>query len=519
VTPPIPRSLGSRVAPLAWVAAPASAGLLLLWIGTSAGVGLPPDAATYVPAAYNLRHGQGYTLTTPEGGASPVTHFPPLYSAVLALLGPDPLDRVRPLHGAILVGNVVLVAWLLARAAPGSFWLPLLGATAMALSPVLLELHAAAVSEPLWLILTFASLGLLAEHLAQPRRGALVGAAALAGLAFLVRYAGVALLGTGALLLIAREAPARRRAAEVMGFLFLASLPMAAWMLHNVLTTGAPTDRALVFHPLGAKKLLQMLDTFARWFMPGAHAALLGLPLLVVAVGALDCARRRAATRPPRHPLPRVLLGYSGIYLAFLVTSISLFDAATPLNDRILSAVFIAAWIVALLGAHRWIAVRDSRRLARLLAVLVAVLLAGYAGEAHDWARLRARDGGAAYGSRAWRASPTIDLVRALPEGVSIYTNAPDAVRLLAGRASSMLPRHIDDGTRLPVSDYPRRIADLRDAVRAGALIVWFDRMNWRRYLTRPKRLRAMLPIRPAQKLPDGVVFVYEPSRERPDDG
>jgi 4-amino-4-deoxy-L-arabinose transferase-like glycosyltransferase len=514
------RSLGRGVPPLAWVAAPAGAGLLLFWIGTGAGVGLPPDSTTYVDAARSLRDGLGYALSTPEGGARPITHFPPLYSAVLAglaLLGPDPLDLVRPLHAAILAGSVALVVWLLARAAPGSLWLPLLGAAAMALSPVQLELHAQAVSEPLGLILTISGLGLLAAHLAQPRRGALMGAAALAGLAFLTRYAGVALLGTGALLLLAREGPARRRAAEATLFLSLASLPMAAWMLHNALATGAPTDRSFAFHPVGARALLTMLETFAGWFAPGAPVASIGLPLLVLVIGVIDCVRRRVVPRPPCDPLPRVLLCYAGVYLAFLIVSISFFDAATPLNDRILSPVFVVAWIVALLGARHWIAVRERRGLAWLLAALAAVPLAGYANEARDWARLHARHGGGNYGSRDWRASPTIDFVRGLPESVSIYTNAPDAVRLLAGRASRMVPRRIDSGTRQPVSDYPLRIAELRDAVRVGAPIVWFDRVRWRWYLTPLKTLREVLPIRRTQKFTDGSVFVYDPSRERPE--
>ena len=92
--------------------------------------------------------------------------------------------------------------------------------------------------------------------------------------------------------------------------------------------------------------------------------------------------------------------------------SSSFFDAGTPLNDRILSLVFVALWVLAQLGGHHWLRIRPARALALALGLLCAVLLVSYGVVTTHWARARSLQGGIGYGSVAWRQSPTIALVR-----------------------------------------------------------------------------------------------------------
>ena len=70
------------------------AGLLL---ATRLGIGLSTDSAVYIGAARNLESGRGLTVPFGREIGAPLTIAPPLFSAMLAMIGFFGLD---PLTGA-----------------------------------------------------------------------------------------------------------------------------------------------------------------------------------------------------------------------------------------------------------------------------------------------------------------------------------------------------------------------------------------------------------------------------------
>lgn len=516
----------SRVNSIAWVglATGVGVGVALLARATQLSIGLAPDSATYIGAARSLLAGEGYALPSIAAGVwVPVVHFPPLYSALIAVLcgfGGDPFAVVRALHLVLFAANVALAGGLLIAAVPGSRWLPGVAAAAIALAPGMLWIHAVALSEPLFILIAFSSLGLLAVHLETRQLSALVAAAALAGLACLTRYVGVSLLGVGLLLLLLRDLPWRRRVGEAAAFVAISASPMAAWMLRNVLVSGTVTDRSVVFHPLGSDQLRAAFQTLGSWLQFETHAGIAAAAGIAFGFGAWQCARDRRLEISKSPALTRVLLVFVGAYLGLLVVSISFLDAGTPLNSRILSPVFVALWILALLAVSRWMRRRPSRAVASLLGLLAAALLAAYGWHSETWSRERAEQGGILYGSVAWQRSATIEVVRELPKHVQIYTNGVDAVRLLAGRPTRVIPRLLDAGTREPVPDLERRIGELRENLRTNVVvIVWFNQITWRNYLPTPAQLQQWLPISRARRLRDGSIWVYARGADRQDGG
>ncbi|MCZ7551666.1 MAG: hypothetical protein B6D39_04155 [Anaerolineae bacterium UTCFX2] len=63
--------------------------MLMIWI-TPFGSGVSPDSVTYIEGAKSLLSGQGYSRD-----GSPITHFPPLYSLFLAIVGIFKNDLVQ----------------------------------------------------------------------------------------------------------------------------------------------------------------------------------------------------------------------------------------------------------------------------------------------------------------------------------------------------------------------------------------------------------------------------------------
>ncbi len=135
----------------------------------------------------------------------PVTHFPPAYPAVLALLGTfgvDPLRAARLLAAVLFGLNTLLLGilgWRMTRWLPAGILLSLL----FVLNESLLRLHASALSEPLFIFLTLLAFWMFdLYHERDAHWLWLVACGTLVGVAYLTRYAGLALAATTVIALV-----------------------------------------------------------------------------------------------------------------------------------------------------------------------------------------------------------------------------------------------------------------------------------------------------------------------------
>jgi len=495
----------------------ALAGMLWLAHATRHGIGVAPDSVSYIEAARSLGAGHGVS-TSQENSAEvrPLTRFPPLYPAAIAAiawLGPDSIDAARWLAIALLGANVVLVSLLVSRSAPGARWLPVVGAVLMASSPEIAMIHGTALSEPLFLLLGFSGLLFLSRQIETPKGLTLLAGSLLIALAFLTRYVGAALVATGILaILLAPGLRLRKRVTNAAAFASIATLPIAIWALRNQLGGASATGRRFAVHPIDGDALTLAIRSIGQWLLAGhggeVVAGLLGAGLLLCT---LHWLRVRTATVA----MPRILSFFVLAYLVFLVVSISFLDAATPLNGRILSPVFVATLVLALCGVRAAIRAGRGSVPAILAALLALIFTLAYARDTSEWVRDRAAVGGAGFGSLAWRQSETMRRVTEFPADAPIYSNGRDAIYILTGRATRWFPPPVDAETREPRPDYAREIEGIRAALRAqDASLVWFDLISWRWYLPSLSELSQRLPIRRDSRLRDGAIWRYDPSRD-----
>ena len=128
------------------------------------GLGLSPDSVVYIGAARSLLTGHGFSLPGDPApfSFSPITHYPPLYSSLLALVGTlaDPLDGAIWLNVAAFSTNNYVAGFLL-FAVLGSWQLALLGSLFTLTAFPLVQAHTMAWSEALFIMLEFLSILLL----------------------------------------------------------------------------------------------------------------------------------------------------------------------------------------------------------------------------------------------------------------------------------------------------------------------------------------------------------------------
>ena len=463
----------------------------MLLLVTPYGVGLSPDSLTYLGAARNIESGRGFTMPPTD---EPVAHLAPGYSLVLAAvgaLGSGPLVAARWLSAALFGLNIFLI-YQLGKNSLGEGWpagglIVAVAALALLARP-LWEIHLMAWTEPLFIAFCLAALWALGSSLQTPGRLQLALAGVFLAGAILTRYAGLSVWAAclAGLVLIHRGS-VRRRLLDASILSAISLLPFALWSARNLWEAGTATNRTIRFHPITWDRAHEGLSTVASWMLVPVQASgwvklgVIGSFAAILLGGAawwLTARRDPGRPSPVGGPVPPVV-GLAGlcvlVYPLFLITSLSLVDANTPLDQRILSPLFIFALFPAIFGLGAWQRILANRRFARLLPVAcVAVFALSHGAWSYSLAAKSAREGIGFNGLR-WRDAGLIQVLREIPAGQPVYSNSPDAVFFLTGREAKRLPTAFHAMTQAANPHYRAEMSRVGQELAAGGGLVYLD--------------------------------------------
>jgi hypothetical protein len=490
------------------------------------GVGTGFDQGTYIGAARNLLAGRGLSIPWGEASGQPMTQFPPLYPLVLAgvgAFGADPWQAARYLDVVLRAVDLLLaagVAWRI-KATPAA---PLLAAFLLCCSVHMEFVFGSAWSEPLFLALMLISLALLAEFVVVRSTKLLVACALAAAAALLTRYVGLALVLSGTVVLLWRlDTPmlSRMRFAAIFGGIGLA--PLVVWLLRNA--AEAPTiagNRAPGAHAVPIAHFTTGLFTLLDWVMPSNIAVRLVTPEglvspvggAVLGVAALGIAVLLWKARPTLQPkvtlsqeLTLTLATFSSVYVVCVLLSILMFDDLTQLDSRILSPVYVCLVILASAygGEALTSAWLNRRRLRPVMAGVCAVFVGAYALRFGALAE-RAHVEGVIYSNLAWLRSPTMQAVQLLPRDARVFSNAPDAIYMLANRNAYEIPFSSNsDAFLLDLSDRLHQTS-------TPIVLVYFDDPNIAyRQPVPPQVVSNSLALQNVNHYSDGAMYEVTP--------
>jgi 4-amino-4-deoxy-L-arabinose transferase-like glycosyltransferase len=441
-------------------------GILVVLYATRWGAALSDDSYFYIHAARDLLSGNGFTLTP---------HFPPLlplWLSTAGLFGFDPLEAIRWTNAFAFGINILLTGWLI-RMISNSTVFSLVGALLFLASNTLIEAHAWAMSEPLYISLSLLGFGLFLKTHRKERFPTLLLAGVVFGLAAATRYIGVSLLLAATLVLISllTTSEPNKRFQYGFGFGLAGAAPLLVWVIRNQLLTGRPTTRVLAWHPIEASQWLAGFNTILLWISPGrlvhgkeiywlAAAGLLFFSWLFVTA-------RRKRNHLGHHILSLLsstgvllLLLYVTSYLSLLVLARMLFDSRIPLDGRLLSPVLSTALILMMvLFAKLW-----SWRGVWVRAFLVmACLFLLVVNSTRSLEMVRSyHENGRGYASARDHISETYAYLRNKPD-IPIYSNAMAAVYFWTGRDTQPIPSSAG-------------LAEMKaDMQQTGAFMVIFD--------------------------------------------
>lgn len=481
-------------------------GTFLVLKATPEGLSLSDDSIAYVAGARSMLAGHGYREAWLASN-QPVTHFPPGFSSVLAffgLFGLDPLRGTRFVNALLFGLNTGLLGIVVWRMTP-SLVAGLVIAALFVTNSEMLQVHTSAMSEPLFIFLSLCAFWNFDLYFERPPssvgRGIagewwwLVASAVFAGMAYLTRYAGLALVATFIVAICVLRTNWRKRFVSI-GIFLAGFLPFAlGWALRNRLIAENATNRTFAWHPITAENIEIGLRVFSEFFIPvetwrrellkaGFIDWLVVIVLGVVLIWTLFKAwkyiskpRQASALERGGKESREVVSFTTGLYIfayiASIVASMTMFDAATKFRLRILSPAFVGLLIL-LVAFGIWM-----RKKYRPLVIIATIIALGFSVYKQSLTVAQWSKGGLGYASFQWYDSQAMEYLRGVPDDMKIYTNEPAAVYLYTGRGAYVLPSRYDSATAQERPDFEKSVADMQSEINDGeAVLALFDNNN-----------------------------------------
>jgi hypothetical protein len=184
---------------------------------------------------------------------------------------------------------------------------------------------------------------------------------------------------------------------------------------------------------------------------------------------------RQAAALKSGGPESREIISFTvGLfilaYLASIVASMTMFDAATKFKLRILAPAYVSLFIL-LVYAGIWL-----RKKNRALVIVLTLVVLGFSTYKQlitfdQWSR-----SGLGYASFQWYDSQAMAYLRELPTNIRIFTNEPGAVYLYTGRGAVVLPYRYDAASAVAIEGFEDGVAAMQQEINEGkAVLALFD--------------------------------------------
>ena len=304
------------------------------------GPGISTDGARYLSTAESLLEGHGFY----DYLNLPLTQFPPLYSILIAgvslITGMDVFLATQVLN-ILTFGLVIwLAGYFFYRIFPNELLFAYFGSAVFATSLSLIIMASNVLSDLLFLAFTLAFLILATKVLETGTRKSIILWGLIAAISPFQRYAGLALIFSGAIVLFFLFRENFSKGVLYAGFFgFLAGLPILLWVfLHNYLQTGILFGLRL--SPVYFGNFLVTLEKAEHWFLPATLTNLIpAWIILLVVLLVLFTGNRTSDWKRWLNRLasPSFLPGtiFFILYLLVLVFNVSYWEVRYPYMDRI----------------------------------------------------------------------------------------------------------------------------------------------------------------------------------------
>ena len=496
-------------------------GLTLSWALAAWGIGINSDSEAYHVMSRCLSQGEGTFHAVPDCKTLSL-HFPPLYPLLIALMrgwSESFMERSAGLNILLYSGSIFVSGSLFKRLTGLPFMGPA-GALFVASAPVVVKAHTEAMTEAVFIFLTFFGLLLFLRYLEKTNYWWLLATGVVSGLSLLCRFAGLTTILSMMVATVLYKRRCRKRSLlDAASFVLVALMPMGGWWIRNFYNYGLSLDRIAVFHPPGWSGWNEAAGVFCAWIMSPVFCSfvkevvlLLGFAGFVLFSWRIGRALAVKNTKDTEIFLFWSFMAVMAIlfYLIGLVVTISWLDGYMTLSRRYLLPVYIftmilvPAWLL-----RRMICARAAGSLAVFLGKVLLVYWVFFNCSVSVTWLWQQHVRGSGYASRNWRLSPTMqELCRLSGEHV-IFTNLKAAAVIHCGTGILEIPWVSDPMNSRMNEDYRQELEQMVRQIKAdNGRLVYFDHAPRDLPIESVQVLMERLSLRMVAKFADGAVYL-----------
>lgn len=452
----------------------------LIWIGSSTyGSGLTTDSFSYINAAVCFRSDFRFC-----DGTIPFTQWPPVFPAVLSLLG-DSFEEISYRASylqSVLFGILSLSTFLCLREiseqSNNRDWLGFFGSLLVVTSFPIFRVGIMVWSELLFILVSLGALFLVYRYIKEGGYKLFWVATILSMLPPLTRYIGITVSISGALgiLLLHRESFKERFTKA--GIYCLASLvPLGIWCIRNINLVGVPFGPRQQSNLDLSTLFFAVTSALSEWWSGGNQALLALLATLFL----IPIARNSL------NAFSKILLIWVGVYLLFLGT-LSLTMSFDPVSNRLLASIAAPLLIIV------------ASMLSQASGIKLKILSGGiliwwfiFIIPTLNFEVARAYyDGAGGYQTRIWQNSETYSYLKNYPVNEPTFTNADEFLSATFGKRFDSIPQDIEEMNAIAAN---------------GHVALVFFKYSWRRL---PYSLGSITPTPKVRRaFSDGELLIW----------
>jgi hypothetical protein len=430
----------------------AAIGFFIIYIYTRhSGIGVSPDSVVYMSAARNV-HAHALLNDFYE---RPLVVFPAFYpfflSAVITVTGLDPMV-FAPILNALLFAIIIYSSgWIMENFQVRSKWYKHIILSCIVLSPCLLEIYSMLWSETLFILLLLFFIIALRHYFKFYTFKSLLLVSLIAALACITRYAGVTLIGTGALLiLLDNKILLKKKLIPAFLFGLMSSSLLAINLIRNTVSDGTFTGMREKSLASLTTNLYYYGNILCEWLPFPKDHFILAFSVALIFLGCFALLMCRNFKKTSFFTFENIAVVFFLVYSLFIILSAT-FSRYELMNSRLLSPLFIPM----LLGGTSWIVpVTKKFWIKQRLWMIVITALLVFAFQRHQYKADyenydRIKDAGIpGYTEDSWQKdSEIVNFLKKntslFKKGYAIYSNSDDALYFSTGLRCDMLPHKV----------------------------------------------------------------------------
>lgn len=434
---------------------------LALLILTPYGLAMSPDSVAYIKGAIGIYNGEGLSLFQ--------LLWPPLYPYGIALFGVftnGDLYLSARLYNSVIYGINIYLTFLIINRSHINKYISLIISIFIYTNSALVQIHFYAWSEAGFILLLLLNL-LILQNIIKNKSNSdnkinIILLSITTAASILMRHAGLSfLLANLLILLFVSNNSLIKRIKTTSNHLIITLLILVPWFIYYFTSEKQP--RTFAFHPPNIDKISIGLESIGIWYYSLSNLIFIKIIIgIVVCLLSLYPIFKYFYNKNSKYDYFQLYLSiYFITYIIFILFALTVIDNAAPLDNRILSILFILFTV----GISIYLFENKIKFITCVVILLLLFISADSAPKLRSWLLINYYQGFELSSIHYKQNLPVLEYIKKCDINSIVRSNTPWDFDLLFSKKVDLLPLKSDMFSGIINTDYSKSINKLSSYV------------------------------------------------------